>query len=66
MVWALGAEGQEKLQNAMGSPVTRPGIGAPKLVPGLAGQKVILSTELLNPEKQKAIIDEWRQVFGLQ
>jgi iron(III) transport system substrate-binding protein len=64
--WAMSADGQQKLQDAMGSPVTRPGIGAPKLVPGLAGQKVILSTELLTPAKQKAIIDEWRQVFGLQ
>jgi iron(III) transport system substrate-binding protein len=64
--WTMGMLGQEKLQDAMGSPVTRPGIEAPKLVPGLAGQKIILSSELLNPEKQKVIIDEWRQVFGLQ
>ena len=64
--WSMGAKGQQALQDVMGSPVTRPGIGDPKLVPGIAHQKVILSTELLNPEKQKAIVDEWRQVFGLQ
>lgn len=64
--WALSAKGQGALQDVMGSPVTRPGIGDPKLVPGIANQKIVLSTELLNPEKQKAIIDEWRQVFGLQ
>jgi iron(III) transport system substrate-binding protein len=64
--WALGVQGQQSLLDAMGSPVTRKGIGGPKLVPGIENQKVVLSTELLNPEKQKAIIDEWRQVFGLQ
>ena len=64
--WAMTAKGQGSLQDAMGSPVTRPGIGAPKLVPGLDHQKIVLSTELLTPAKQKAMIDEWRQVFGLQ
>jgi len=64
--WALSAKGGQTLQDVMGSPVTRPGLGDPKLVPGIAQQKIILSTELLTPAKQKAIIDEWRQVFGLQ
>ncbi len=64
--WAMTAKGQGSLQDAMGSPVTRAGVGAPKLVPGIDGQKIILSTELLTPAKQKAMIDEWRQVFGLQ
>jgi iron(III) transport system substrate-binding protein len=64
--WALSAKGEQTLQDVMGSPVTRPAMGDPKLVPGIANQKIVLSTELLNPEKQKAIIDEWRQVFGLQ
>ena len=64
--WLLSVEGQSSLQDKMGAPVTRPGIGAPKLVPGLNGQKIVLSSALLTVEKQKAIIDEWRQVFGLQ
>jgi iron(III) transport system substrate-binding protein len=64
--WAMSAAGERALQDVMGSPVTRPGMGDPKLVPGIANQKVILSTELLTPDKQKAIIDEWRQTFGLQ
>ena len=64
--WALSAAGQQGLEDNMGSPVTRPGVTPPKLVPGLDGQKIILSTELLTPAKQKAIINEWRQVFGLQ
>jgi len=64
--WAMSADGQHDLQDKMGSPVTRPGMGDPKLVPGIAGQKIVLSSELLTPARQKAIIDEWRQVFGLQ
>ena len=64
--WAMSADGQASLQDKMGAPVTRKGIPDPKQVPGLAGQKVVLSSELLTPEKQKAIVDEWRQVFGLQ
>jgi iron(III) transport system substrate-binding protein len=64
--WALSAKGEHALQDAMGAPVTRAGIGDPKLVPGIANQKLVLSTETLTPAKQKAIIDEWRQVFGLQ
>ena len=64
--WAMSAQGQASLQEKMGSPVTRPGVGDPKLVPGLSGQKIVLSSELLTPAKQKAIIDEWRKTFGLE
>ena len=64
--WAMSGAGQASLQDKMGSPVTRPGMGDPKLVPGTAAQKIVLSSELLTPAKQKAMIDEWRQVFGLQ
>jgi iron(III) transport system substrate-binding protein len=64
--WALSMQGQQAFQDIVGSPVTRPGIKPPKLVPGIDGQKVVLSTELLTPAKQKAIITEWRTVFGLQ
>jgi iron(III) transport system substrate-binding protein len=66
MNWMLSESGQKKMLDIVGSPVTRPGVGSPKLVPGLEGQKVILSPELLTPATQKAIIDEWRSVFGLQ
>ena len=64
--WSMSAAGQASLQEKMGSPVTRPNVGDPKLVPGLGGQKLALSSDSLTPAKQKAIIDEWRQVFGLQ
>ena len=64
--WAMSEAGQQAFQDIVGSPVTRPGIKPPKLVPGIEGQKIVLSTDLLTPEKQKAMINEWRSVFGLQ
>ncbi len=64
--WALSLPGQQALQDIAGSPVTRPGIKPPKLVPGVQGQKIVLSTELLTHAKQQAIVNEWRTVFGLQ
>ncbi len=64
--WAMSEAGQQSFQDIAGSPVVRPGIKPPKLVPGLEGQKIVLSTDLLNAGVQKAIIEEWRSVFGLQ
>jgi iron(III) transport system substrate-binding protein len=64
--WAMSEPGQQSFLDIAGSPVVRPGIKPPKLVPGIEGQKIVLSTELLNPDVQKAIIDEWRSEFGLQ
>jgi iron(III) transport system substrate-binding protein len=64
--WALSMPGQKSLLDLVGSPVTRPGAGSPKLVPGVEGQKIVLSSDLLTPAFQKAVIDEWRSVFGLQ
>lgn len=63
--WALGAVGQQSLQDIAGAPVVRPGMKPPKLVPGLDGMKIIQVDRLLTPEKQKAIIQEWRSVFGV-
>jgi iron(III) transport system substrate-binding protein len=64
--WAMSEAGQQAFQDIVGSPVVRPGIKPPKLVPGLQDMKIVLSTDLLNPDNQKAIINEWRSVFGLQ
>jgi iron(III) transport system substrate-binding protein len=64
--WAMSEPGQQSFQDIVGSPVVRPGIKPPKLVPGLQDMKIVLSTDLLNPTNQKAIIEEWRTVFGLQ
>jgi len=64
--WAMSEAGQQAFVDIAGAPVTRPGIKPPKLVPGIEGQKIVLSTELLTPENQKAMINEWRSVFGLQ
>jgi len=64
--WAMSEAGQQSFVDIAGAPVTRPGIKPPKLVPGIEGQKIVLSTELLTPANQKAMINEWRSVFGLQ
>ncbi|MEI7710803.1 MAG: extracellular solute-binding protein [Rhodospirillales bacterium] len=64
--WALSLEGQKALVGTIGSPAVRPGAGAPKVVPGIEGQKIVLSSDLLTPTMQKAMIEEWRTVFGLQ
>ena len=64
--WALSAQGQQALQDIAGSPVVRPGVKPPKLVPGLNGMKIVLTETLLTPELQKSIIEEWRSVFGLK
>ena len=64
--WALSSAGQKALVATVGSPVVRPGSGAPSVVPGIEGQKIVLSSDLLTPAMQKAMIEEWRTVFGLQ
>ena len=64
--WALSMDGQKALLATAGSPVVRPGAGSPKVVPGVEGHKIILSSDLLTPAMQKAMIDEWRTAFGLQ
>ncbi len=64
--WAMSMQGQQSLQDIAGAPVTRPGVKPPKLVPGLEGMKIVLTERLLTPERQKAIIEEWRSVFGLK
>lgn len=64
--WAMSEAGQQSFQDIVGSPVVRPGIKPPKLVPGVQDMKIVLSTDLLNPQNQKSIIDEWRSEFGLQ
>lgn len=64
--WALSMPGQQLLQDIAGAPVVRPGVRPPKLVPGLDGMKVVLTEHLLTPAKQKAMVDEWRTVFGVK
>lgn len=64
--WSMSAAGQQSLVDIVGATVTRPGTKPPKLVPGVEGQKIVLSTDILTPAKQTAIVNEWRSVFGLQ
>ena len=66
MNYMLSNAGQQSLQDIVGATVTRPDVKPPKVLPGVAGQKIVLSTEVLTGERQKAIIDEWRSVFGIQ
>jgi iron(III) transport system substrate-binding protein len=64
--WGLSHNGQTALLATAGAPVVRPDAGDPKLVPGIGGQKILLSSDILTPAMQKAMIEEWRTVFGLQ
>ena len=64
--WALSAAGQQSLVDMVGATAARPGTKPPKLVPGVEGQRIILSTDILTSAKQTAIVNEWRSVFGLQ
>ncbi len=64
--WGLSHAGQTALLATAGAPVVRPDAGDPKLVPGITGQKILLSSDILTPAMQKAMIEEWRTVFGLQ
>ena len=64
--WAMSAAGQQSLQDKAGPPAMRPGTKPPTLVPGNDQVKLVLSTSVLTPERQKAIIDEYRSVFGVQ
>ncbi len=66
MNWAVSQNGQKALLTTAGAPVPRPDAGAPKLVPGVDGQKILMSSDILMPAMQKAMIEEWRTVFGLQ
>ena len=64
--WAVSQNGQKALLATAGAPVPRPDAGAQKLVPGVDGQKILMSSDILTPAMQKAMIEEWRTVFGLQ
>ena len=64
--WAMSAAGQQSLVDTVGATAARPGTKPPKLVPGIEGQRLVLSTDVLTPAKQTAIVNEWRTVFGLQ
>lgn len=64
--WVMSAAGQQSMVDLVGATVTRPGTRPPKVVPGIEGQKLVLSTDVLSAAKQTQIVNEWRSVFGLQ
>ena len=64
--WSLSLAGQQSFQDIVGPPAMRPGTTPPKLVPSNDQVKLVWSNTLLTPARQKAIIDEYREVFGVQ
>lgn len=64
--WLMSEEGQAALQEHLGSPGTRDGLAAPKLVPPNSGLSLEAMTDLLDPEIQKKIVDEFRTVFDVK
>ena len=64
--WAMSVDGQNALQEGVGSPGTRPGIKPPKYVPPNSALNILDTKALLTPERQKAIIQQYRDVFGVQ
>lgn len=64
--WVLSAAGQQSYQDIVGPPAVRPGLKPPKFVPANDAVKIVWSTTLLTPERQKANIEEFRDVFGVK
>ena len=64
--WSQSMAGQQSYQDVVGPPAVRPGTKPSKLVPGNDQVKLVWSTSLLTPARQKAIIEEFRDVFGVK
>ena len=64
--WSMSAAGQQSYQEIVGPPAIRPGVKAPKMVAGNDQVKLVWSTTHLTPDRQKAIVDDFRDVFGVK
>jgi hypothetical protein len=64
--WAMSEVGQQSFRDIVGSSAVPPGIKPPKLEPDVQEIAIVLGTDLLKAQNQKAIIDEWWSEFGLQ
>lgn len=64
--WAMTMEGQQSYQDHAGAPPVRTGLTPPRYVPPNDQVNLISSVKLLNPERQKAITEEYRDVFGVK
>lgn len=65
--WLMSADGQAALQTYGGLTVTRPGIKPLAKIPATSQlPKVVDGESVINPERQRRIVDGWRTVFGIQ
>jgi iron(III) transport system substrate-binding protein len=64
--WLLGAAGQTTIQELSGAPGTRPDIPAPKYVPANRDLALVNHKEVLTPDDQRRIVEQWRSVFKVQ
>jgi iron(III) transport system substrate-binding protein len=67
MNWLMTKEGQEALQQYCGLSVTRKGAPPLSKLPATSQiSNVVDGEKILTPERQAAITNEWRTVFGVQ
>jgi iron(III) transport system substrate-binding protein len=65
--WLMTKQGQEYLQQYAGLPVTRKGAPPLSKLPATAQlTNVVDGEKILTPERQKKIVDHWREVFGVR
>jgi iron(III) transport system substrate-binding protein len=65
--WLMTEDGQKALQQYAGLAVTRKGIPPLSKLPATSQlTNVVDGEKILTPERQKKIVDTWRQVFGVK
>jgi iron(III) transport system substrate-binding protein len=65
--WLMTEQGQKYLQEYCGLPVTRKGAPPLSKLPATGQLANVKDGEaILTPERQKKIVDNWRQVFGVR
>jgi iron(III) transport system substrate-binding protein len=65
--WLMTDQGQKHLQQYAGLPVTRKGAPPLSKLPATSElSNVVEGEKILTPERQKKIVDNWRQVFGVR
>ena len=63
----MTAQGQVDLQTFGGLPVTRKGAPPLSKLPATSELKNVVDGEkILTPQRQAAIVDRWRTVFGIR
>ena len=65
--WLMTAQGQVHLQTLCGLPVTRKGAPPLTKLPATSELKNVIDGEkILTPQRQAAIVERWRTVFGIR